>query len=620
MRRVGRNAVARTIDFQPIGLCWWTPSAARWANAVNKNCKEQPEGSSNLVDVTTGTLAARSSIHILYRGEKCMLLRLIAVACLFVLSASGSIPVSATVVDVPADQATIQAGIDAALHGDTVLVAPGTYYENIRLKGKRILLTSNFMLAKDTAFITSTVIDGSFPVDPDTATVVMFINQEDARTILQGFTIRNGAGTAWKDEHSPGTYREGGGILCAFSAPTIRHNKIVNNIVDNTFGVTSTGGGGVRAGDGRTRLLGNRFQGNYGRYGSAIVFNHPSGGAIVGNVITGNDAGGSFGGGAIWINSASPTTRIENNTVYGNTSGQQSGGFYNFSSTLTVRNCSFWQNTPNNTGGSGTTNYTYTNITPLAAGTGNSDVAPTFVDLLNFVPADGSILIDGGDPSAVYNDVEDGGNPGFALFPAKGSLRNDMGAYGGNYLDNFDLDADGVPDVVDNCPDFPNSDQVDTDGDGRGDMCEGDDDNDDDADALDNCPLVFNPGQEDTDNEGIGDVCDNCPTVANFTQADADDDGIGDACDCACPCHGDPACDGVIDVVDVVLTVGVAFRAQSTAADPLCFNQPGGSTDTDCSGGTDVVDVVKVIGVAFRGSANDFCDPCDCNPYPTGCP
>lgn len=549
-----------------------------------------------------------------------MRLCVIVVVCLIVVALLNSNRVAAATIAIPADHTTIQAGIDASVHGDTVLVAPGVYFENIRLKGKRILLTSHYMFAKDTAFIGSTIIDGSLPAEADTATVVMFINQEDARTILQGFTIRNGAGTAWKDEHSPGTYREGGGILCAFGGPTIRHNKIINNVVDNTFGVTSTGGGGVRAGDGRTRLLGNRFEGNYGKYGSAIVFNYPTGGAIVGNVITGNDAGGSYGGGSIWINSGSSSTRIENNTVYGNTSGQQSGGLFNFNSTLTVRNCSFWQNTPNNTGGSGTTNYVYSNITPLPAGPGNSDVAPTFVDLLSFVPADGSILIDGGDPATVYNDIEDAGNPGFGLYPAKGTVRNDMGAYGGGDLDNFDLDADGVPDILDNCPDFANGDQLDTDGDGHGDICEGDDDNDGRSDFNDNCPLTANPGQEDQDSEGIGDACDNCPTIANFNQADADNDGIGDVCDCSCPCHGDPACDGYIDITDVVVTVGVAFRSQTPSSSLQCNNLPGGDTDLDCSGGTDVVDVVKIVGVAFRGQAEDFCSPCTCNPYPTGCP
>jgi len=94
-----------------------------------------------------------------------------------------------------------------------------------------------------------------------------------------------------------------------------------------------------------------------------------------------------------------------------------------------------------------------------------------------------------------------------------------------------DTDADGVLDVMDNCPNDVNSDQTDTDGDGAGDLC-------------DNCPSVANTGQSDTDGDQLGDACDddddndgvpdgsdNCPLVANADQADCDGDGQGDACE-----------------------------------------------------------------------------------------
>jgi type II secretory pathway pseudopilin PulG len=121
-----------------------------------------------------------------------------------------------------------------------------------------------------------------------------------------------------------------------------------------------------------------------------------------------------------------------------------------------------------------------------------------------------------------------------------------------------DLDNDGTPDSVDNCPGIAN-DQSDRDGDGRGDACDDDDDGDAVLDTVDNCPLIANPEQEDTDfdtgadpdgdgvrGDGIGDACDpskdndedeildgddNCPMVANPDQKDSNENGIGDECD-----------------------------------------------------------------------------------------
>lgn len=97
-----------------------------------------------------------------------------------------------------------------------------------------------------------------------------------------------------------------------------------------------------------------------------------------------------------------------------------------------------------------------------------------------------------------------------------------------------DLDHDGIPDESDNCPTVPNANQQDTDGDGVGDVC-------------DNCRVVANANQSDVDNDGVGDVCDNCPNICNSQQLDADQDGIGDVCDNpssrGCGGCGQPKCE-----------------------------------------------------------------------------
>ncbi len=144
---------------------------------------------------------------------------------------------------------------------------------------------------------------------------------------------------------------------------------------------------------------------------------------------------------------------------------------------------------------------------------------------------------------------------------------------------DLDADGDGVEDSVDNCPNTPNADQADVNGDGVGDACAPDSDGDGVEDALDNCPNIANSDQLDSDLDGIGDTCppieggdadndgvvdgaDNCPNTANADQLDSDGDGLGNVCD-ATPYGPDADGDGEPDATDNCPNVANADQLDS---------------------------------------------------------
>lgn len=343
-----------------------------------------------------------------------------------------SAPAHATTIRVPEDFSAIQQAINASADGDTILVAPNTYYENINFNGKNILVTSYFLLNRDLSYILNTIIDGSLPAKPDTASCVLFISGETSDAILQGFTLTGGKGTRWPDVHIGGYYREGGGILIELSSPTIQFNLITDNEAIDVTNCTSAGGGAIRCGDGDPVIQNNVIANNIGRYGGGIVMNFATG-TIKNNIIVNNDGGEDYGGSGIW-SYAGGTTIITNNTIMYNHSVRHGGGIQIWSTAATIKN-NIIRNNTSDLGGdqiylisSPSTETTYSNVEGGWIGTGNIDVNPDF-EATGFYLSDTSQCIDAGNPDPAYNDPE--GDPGMGRWPSKGTVRNDMGVYGG---------------------------------------------------------------------------------------------------------------------------------------------------------------------------------------------
>ena len=226
------------------------------------------------------------------------------------------------VLRVPAQFATVQAAIDSAGPGDTVLVAPGRYYENLRFGSRNLVLTSHYALG-DRSAIAATILDGSRPANPDTASVIIIDGDQDSTTVIQGFTITGGTGTRWLDPRHKLMYREGGGILCEFAAPIIQFNIIERNeAVAKGEGDASAGGGGIRCGFGEPTIRNNVIRQNRGRYGGGIVLFYAAA-RVQNNLITGNTGGEEHGGAGIWAvggHSRTALHLIERNTVTDNVS------------------------------------------------------------------------------------------------------------------------------------------------------------------------------------------------------------------------------------------------------------------------------------------------------------
>ncbi len=248
-------------------------------------------------------------------GKK-VILFILAMAVMFATNAYAGM------LYVPDDYPTIQGAIDVAVDGDSVMVRPGTYNENIVIDGKIIKVVS-------TDGAESTVIDAGGAG----AAVIIKNHQYGDDVVLSGFTVTNGYAY------------NGGGIYLYHSSPLIENCRIVNNTAQGN-------GGGIEVRYWSSPTISNcLIEGNSATYRgggmNAYYASHPR---VYDSVIRSNSA--NYGGGAGMMLNCVPgfwRTVIENNTaqyggglhsyyfgwaygyetiIRGNTAGQYGGGIH----------------------------------------------------------------------------------------------------------------------------------------------------------------------------------------------------------------------------------------------------------------------------------------------------
>ncbi len=216
---------------------------------------------------------------------------------------------------------SIQTGLNFCSSHDTVLVAAGTYYENIVWPN-----TQSIDLMSESG-VESTIIDGGGA--STNQSVITITTGVGSTTIINGFTIQNGF-----------CEDNGGGIVCSGSSPTIKGNKITQNY--------SWSGSGIKCNSSSPIIINNIIAGNSAYDGGGIGCYSSSSPYISGNVISGNSV--MVDGGGIMCSGGSAI--IADNFISGNGAySENGGGICVYSCSTLITNCTITGNTACRGGG-----------------------------------------------------------------------------------------------------------------------------------------------------------------------------------------------------------------------------------------------------------------------------
>jgi len=251
----------------------------------------------------------------------------------------------ATIINVPGDYPTIQGALAVAAQGDTVLVQPGTYVENILWPPVNDI---KLLSAGDSS---NTIIDGH---DAHIVIAILVPVDIDTTTVISGFGITNGGGR----------YAHG---ICGeptspdnWISPTIRKCAITRNrgrgiwvyggtpVIEDCAITENEGGGILLATNWTTPIRNSVITGNYAEEAGGGIMLYAGCVTIENCIISGNVT--DLQGGGIWICFASNTS-IERCLIIGNHAEGQGGGIYYLCESHLIKDCTISANSSGSGGG-----------------------------------------------------------------------------------------------------------------------------------------------------------------------------------------------------------------------------------------------------------------------------
>lgn len=220
---------------------------------------------------------------------------------------------------------TIQLAVGAASDGTSILVAAGTYAENVRVRDKSVRLMGGYVGGTSDGYAGGTA--GDFATrDPDAnvshiqgdgtdSTVTLL---ESGATVVDGFRVTGGTRTI---EHQPYCCW-GGGFYIQYGAPTISNNLIEDNHTSTAAeSQDEMVGGGIFAESADVSIIDNLIRDNTSGRGAGIAIS--SGNVVIqGNTVQDNIGSSDHGGGMFL---APVNADISYNLIVGNEIGRELG-------------------------------------------------------------------------------------------------------------------------------------------------------------------------------------------------------------------------------------------------------------------------------------------------------